>query len=99
MNELRDLGQDFLWGVTTAAYQIEGAVGEDGRTPSIWDTFGRVPGAIQNGDTGRLACDHYHRWREDVALMRRLNLGAYRFSVAWPRVLPDGRGRVNGPGL
>ncbi len=99
MNELRDLGPDFLWGVATAAYQIEGAVAEDGRTPSIWDTFSRVPGAIQNGDTGEQACDHYHRWREDVALMRRLNLGAYRFSVAWPRVLPDGRGRVNGPGL
>src|SRR6266540_6481612 len=89
----------FRWGAATAAYQIEGAVAEDGRTPSIWDTFSRVPGAIQNGDTGEQACDHYHRWREDVALMRRLNLGAYRFSVAWPRVLPDGRGRVNGPGL
>jgi beta-glucosidase len=99
MNQLRDLGPDFVWGVATAAYQIEGAVAEDGRTPSIWDTFSRVPGAVDNGDTGDPACDHYHRWREDVALMRRLNVDAYRFSVAWPRVLPDGRGRINPPGL
>ena len=81
---------DFLWGAATAAYQIEGAVAEDGRTPSVWDTFSRVQGAVLDGDTGDVACDHYHRMAEDVALMRSLNLGAYRFSVAWPRVRPDG---------
>ena len=99
MEHLQQLGPDFVWGVATAAYQIEGAVGEDGRSPSIWDTYSRLPGAVDNGDTGEQACDHYHRWREDVALMRDLNVGAYRFSVAWPRVLPEGRGRVNAPGL
>src|SRR5438067_13900925 len=99
MNQLLDLGPDFVWGFATAAYQIEGAVAEDGRTPSIWDTFSHTPGAVDNGDTGDDACDHYHRWREDVAMMRRLGVGAYRFSVAWPRVLPDGRGRINPAGL
>jgi beta-glucosidase len=80
----------FLWGAATAAYQIEGATAEDGRTPSIWDTFARVPGAVLGGDTGDVACDHYHRVPEDVALMRSLHLNAYRFSTAWPRVRPDG---------
>ena len=89
---------DFLWGAATAAFQIEGATAEDGRTPSIWDTFARVPGAVVNGDTGDVACDHYHRMPEDVALMRELNLDAYRFSVAWPRVRPD-VGPVNQAGL
>jgi beta-glucosidase len=88
----------FRWGAATAAYQIEGAVDEDGRGPSRWDTFCRVPGAVANGDTGDVACDHYHRFREDVKLMAELGLSAYRFSVAWPRVQPDGR-RVNQPGL
>lgn len=89
---------DFLWGAATAAYQIEGAVAEDGRTPSIWDTFARTPGAVLGGDTGDLACDHYHRVPEDVALMRSLNLNAYRFSTAWPRVRPDG-GAPNQAGI
>jgi beta-glucosidase len=97
--QLRDLGPDFAWGVATAAYQIEGAVAEEGRSPSIWDTFSRVPGAIDNGDNGDQACDHYHRWQEDVSLMHKLNIKAYRFSVAWPRVLPQGRGPVNARGL
>ncbi|HLV59376.1 MAG TPA: GH1 family beta-glucosidase [Natronosporangium sp.] len=88
----------FRWGAATAAYQIEGAVDEDGRGPSIWDTFCRVPGAVAGGDTGDVACDHYHRFREDVKLMADLGLSAYRFSVAWPRVQPDGR-RVNQAGL
>ena len=70
----------FAWGAATAAYQIEGAVSEDGRAPSIWDTFSHTPGKIHNGDTGDVACDHYHRWREDVALMRDLGMRAYRFS-------------------
>ncbi len=81
---------DFLWGAATASYQIEGAATEDGRTPSIWDTFARVPGAVVGGDTGDIACDHYHRMPDDVALMASLNLGAYRFSAAWPRVRPGG---------
>jgi beta-glucosidase len=97
--ELSTLSPDFVWGVATAAYQIEGAAHEDGRKPSIWDTFSRVPGAIDNGDTGDVACDHYHRWPEDVALMRRLGVDAYRFSVAWPRIMPDGTGQVNEKGL
>jgi beta-glucosidase len=99
MDHLRDLPSDFAWGVATAAYQIEGAVAEDGRTPSIWDTFCRVPGAIDNGDTGDVACDHYHRRREDVALLSELGVGAYRFSISWPRVLPQGTGKVNPAGL
>src|SRR5204862_5842326 len=82
------LPASFKWGVSTAAYQIEGAVAEDGRGPSIWDLFGRQKGRIANGDTGDVACDHYHRYREDVALMQRLGAQVYRFSVAWPRVLP-----------
>jgi beta-glucosidase len=90
---------DFLWGASTAAYQIEGAAREDGRGPSIWDTFSHTPGKTANGDTGDVACDHYHRWREDVVLMRELGLGAYRFSTAWPRILPQGRGAVNEAGL
>ena len=93
------LPASFKWGVSTAAYQIEGAVAEDGRGPSIWDLFGRQAGRIANGDTGDVACDHYHRYKEDVALMRRLGLQVYRFSVAWPRVLPQGRGQANSLGL
>src|SRR5512133_2239672 len=93
------LPASFKWGVSTAAYQIEGAVAEDGRGPSIWDLFGRQAGRIANGDTGDVACDHYHRYKEDVALMRRLGLQVYRFSVAWPRVLPHGRGQANSLGL
>jgi beta-glucosidase len=89
----------FKWGVSTAAYQIEGAAAEDGRGPSIWDLFGKQKGRIANGDTGDVACDHYHRYREDVALMRQLGAQVYRFSVAWPRVLPQGRGRANPLGL
>ena len=90
---------DFLWGAATSAYQIEGGWNADGRTPSIWDTFSHTPGKTKNGDTGDVACDHYHRWAEDVALMREIGLKAYRFSVSWPRILPDGRGRVNQKGL
>ncbi|MEU7026381.1 GH1 family beta-glucosidase [Streptomyces sp. NPDC046275] len=89
----------FVWGASTAAYQIEGAAEEDGKGPSVWDTFVRRPGAVRDGHTGDVACDHYHRLDEDVALMRRLGLGAYRFSVSWPRVLPAGAGRVEPRGL
>jgi len=90
---------DFLWGAATAAYQIEGAWNEDGKGESIWDRFSHTPGKIHNGDTGDMACDHYHRWREDVALMKNLGLKAYRFSIAWTRILPAGRGAVNAAGL
>ncbi|MFZ3570383.1 GH1 family beta-glucosidase [Streptomyces sp. BH097] len=89
----------FLWGAATASYQIEGAVREDGRTPSIWDTFSHTPGKVVNGDTGDVAVDHYHRWRDDVRLMADLGLTAYRFSVAWPRVQPTGRGPAVQRGL
>ena len=89
----------FIWGVATAAYQIEGAWNEDGKGESIWDRFSHTPGKIANGDTGDVACDHYHRWREDVALMKEMGLRAYRFSISWPRLLPEGRGRVNAAGL
>ncbi|GAB3473646.1 GH1 family beta-glucosidase [Amycolatopsis cihanbeyliensis] len=89
----------FLWGAATSSYQIEGAVAEDGRGPSIWDTFAATPGTVDNGDTGAVAADHYHRYREDVALMAELGLGAYRFSIAWPRVQPAGSGPINQRGL
>ncbi|MFJ8928549.1 GH1 family beta-glucosidase [Streptomyces sp. NPDC102364] len=89
----------FLWGAATASYQIEGAVREDGRTPSIWDTFSHTPGKVLNGDTGDVAVDHYHRWRDDVRLMADLGLTSYRFSVAWPRVQPTGRGPAVQRGL
>ncbi|WP_155372312.1 GH1 family beta-glucosidase [Catellatospora vulcania] len=91
--------QDFLWGAATASYQIEGGAFEDGRTPSIWDTFSRTPGKVLNADSGDVACDHYHRRADDVALMAELGLQSYRFSVAWPRVQPGGRGPANQKGL
>jgi beta-glucosidase len=91
--------RNFQWGVATAAYQIEGAVAEDGRGASIWDTFCKQPGKIRGGHTGEVATDHYHRWREDIALMTELGVSAYRFSIAWPRVQPTGSGPVNSPGL
>lgn len=94
-----DFPADFTWGVATSSYQIEGAANEDGRTPSIWDTFCRVPGAVHEAHNGDVACDHYHRMPEDVALIKSLGLDTYRFSVAWPRVQPRGRGPVNPAGL
>ncbi|MGW1177338.1 GH1 family beta-glucosidase [Kitasatospora sp. NPDC002543] len=94
-----DLPADFRWGAATAAYQIEGAVDEDGRGPSVWDTFSARPGAVRDGHTGAVACDHYHRYPEDIALMKGLGLDGYRFSVAWPRVVPTGAGAVNPAGL
>ncbi|MGK5741580.1 GH1 family beta-glucosidase [Micromonospora sp. URMC 103] len=89
----------FGWGAATSAYQIEGAVKEDGRGESIWDTFSRTPGRTRNGDTGDVAADHYHRYREDLDLMRDLGLHSYRFSIAWPRIQPDGTGAPNQRGL
>ncbi len=95
---IASLRSDFIWGVSTSSFQIEGATREDGRGPSIWDIYCQR-GEIKNHDTGDIACDHYHRYREDVALMKQLGVQAYRFSVAWPRVLPRGQGSANEPGL
>jgi beta-glucosidase len=99
MEDLTAFPADFLWGTATAAYQIEGAADEDGRAPSIWDTFSRVPGAVAGGDNGDVACDHYHRWQQDIGLMQELGVSGYRFSIAWPRVVPQGDGAVNPAGL
>jgi beta-glucosidase len=95
----RSFPAGFLWGSATASYQVEGAVNEDGRGPSIWDTFSRISGKTNNGDTGDVADDHYHRYKEDVQLMKALGLKTYRFSVAWPRVYPQGTGTPNPKGL
>ena len=91
--------EGFLWGTATAAHQIEGSPLADGAGPSIWTRFAHTPGMVANGDTGDVACDHYHRWKQDVALMRELGMRAYRFSVSWSRVLPEGTGRINQAGL
>ena len=93
--------KNFLWGVACASYQCEGAWNEDGKAPNIWDDFCHDPAAnnIKNRDTGDIACDSYHRYREDVALMKQLNIKAYRFSISWARVIPDGDGEVNEQGL
>ena len=91
--------KDFRWGAATAAYQVEGAWNDDGKGESIWDRFSHTPGKIENGDTGDVACDHYHRWREDIELMKYYGLKAYRFSINWPRVMPTGRGAINQPGV
>jgi beta-glucosidase len=91
--------QDFLWGAATSSYQIEGATNADGRGESIWDRFAKTPGKVEDGSNGDTACDHYHRFREDVSLMKSLGLQAYRFSIAWPRIQPTGRGRPNAAGL
>ena len=91
--------KDFAWGVATASYQVEGAAHEDGKTDSVWDEFCRVPGAVYQGQSGDVACDHYHRFREDIALMKRLGIKAYRFSFSWPRILPQGTGELNEAGI
>jgi beta-glucosidase len=90
---------DFRWGAATAAYQIEGAASEGGRKPSVWDTFSRTPGGTPSGDTGDVACDFYHRYESDIALMAGLGIKHFRFSIAWPRIVPEGRGSVNEAGL
>src|SRR5450759_730483 len=97
--EPRSFPDGFVWGAATASYQIEGAAREDGRGESIWDRFSHTPGRVRNGDTGDVACDHYHRYRDDVALMAGLGFNAYRCSVSWSRVLPAGTGTVNQAGL
>ncbi|HLS82838.1 MAG TPA: GH1 family beta-glucosidase [Steroidobacter sp.] len=95
----RKFPQGFYWGVATAAYQIEGAWNEDGKGMSIWDTYAHTPGKIKNGDTGDVAVDHYHRYKEDVALMKDIGANAYRFSISWPRIFPDGAGAPNAKGV
>ncbi|WP_309867456.1 GH1 family beta-glucosidase [Desmospora profundinema] len=91
--------ENFVWGVATSSFQIEGAVDRDGRGESIWDRFGKVPGKIDNGDTGDVACSHYDRYRDDVQLMKELSVQSYRFSVSWPRIFPEGKGRPNQKGM
>lgn len=91
--------KDFLFGVATASYQIEGATRVDGRRPSIWDAFSKMPGRVHNGDTGDVACDHYNRLEEDLDLIQSLGVKGYRFSIAWPRIVPEGTGRINEKGL
>ena len=95
----RSFPEGFVWGSATASYQIEGAVKEDGRTASIWDTYSHTPGLVLNGDTGDVAADHYHRWAEDLDQIKALGLDAYRFSIAWPRVQPGGSGAFNQAGI
>lgn len=99
MNDKLQFPADFVWGSATAAYQIEGAATADGRGESIWDRFAHIPGNVRNNDTGDVACDHYHRFKEDIKIMQELGLKAYRFSISWSRVLPDGIGRINEKGL
>ena len=99
MTATRSFPPGFVWGTATASYQIEGAAHEDGRGQSIWDTFSHTPGKVVDGDTGDVACDHYHRMPEDVAMMAQLGLKAYRFSIAWPRIVPTGSGAVNQAGI
>ena len=90
---------DFLWGASTASYQIEGAWNEDGKGLSVWDIFCEKQGAVKNGENGHIACDHYHRYKDDVALMKKLGLKAYRFSVSWSRIMPNGTGEINKKGI
>ena len=98
-NNQRTFPKDFMWGSATASYQVEGAVKEDGRSPSIWDTFSHTAGKTVNGATGDIADDHYHRYKEDIQLMKNLGVKSYRFSVSWSRVFPDGTGKPNPKGL
>lgn len=97
--QLRPFPNHFLWGSASAAYQIEGAWKEDGKGLSVWDVFTKIPGKTFKGSNGDIAVDHYHRFKEDVALMAEMGLKAYRFSVSWPRIFPQGRGEVNEAGL
>src|SRR5438128_2611797 len=98
-SETRLFPPSFLWGAATAAYQIEGSPLADGAGPSNWHRFSHTPGRVMNNETGDVACDHYGRYRDDVKLMRDIGLNAYRFSIAWSRILPEGTGRVNERGL
>ena len=99
MSKVISFPSDFTWGAATASYQIEGAWNEDGKGESIWDRYCHTSGKIAGNDTGDVACDHYHLWREDIRLMKDLGIKAYRFSISWPRVLPEGKGTANQAGL
>ncbi|PKN98547.1 MAG: beta-glucosidase [Chloroflexi bacterium HGW-Chloroflexi-4] len=99
MSGFYEFPKEFKWGTATSSYQIEGGADQGGRSPSIWDEFSHRTGTIRNNENGDIACDHYHRWKEDIHLMKELGYKAYRFSVAWPRILPDGRGRINQQGI
>jgi Glycosyl hydrolase family 1 len=99
IQEEQKFPSDFVWGVATSAYQIEGAVQDDHRGPTIWDTFVHIPGHVLDGSTGDVADDHYHRFKDDIQLMQSLNIRAYRFSIAWSRILPTGRGPINMAGI
>ncbi|MCP4423590.1 MAG: beta-glucosidase [Chloroflexi bacterium] len=98
-SQIHSFPPNFIWGAATAAYQIEGAWQEDGKGESIWDRFSHTPGNIEDENNGDVTCDHYHRWADDIALMKSLNLQGYRFSIAWTRILPNGRSPINQPGL
>lgn len=96
---MKSFPKDFIWGVATSSYQIEGAAFEDGKGASIWDAFCTIPGKIENNENGLIACDHYHRYKEDVAMMKKMGIKNYRFSISWPRVMPTGTGEVNEAGM
>lgn len=96
---MKQFPDGFLWGTATASYQIEGAAHKDGRGPSIWDVFSITPGRVFERHTGDIACDHYHRWEEDIQLMKQMGIGCYRFSISWSRIIPDGKGKVNEKGI
>ncbi len=96
---MKQFPENFTWGGATSSYQIEGAWNTGGKGPSIWDVFCMIPGKVANGDTGNIACDHYHRVKEDVALIKKLGLKAYRFSISWSRIMPSGRGEINQKGI
>ena len=97
--DLRSFSKNFRWGTATSSYQIEGAVNEDGRGKSIWDTYTHTPGKVKHNDNGDITNDHYHRYKQDVRLMRELGTNSYRFSITWPRIFPDGAGKPNPKGI
>lgn len=96
---MKKFPNDFIWGTATSSYQIEGAAALDGKGPSIWDAFSSIPTKVHNGDTGKIACDHYHRFKEDIQLMKNMGVKAYRFSISWPRIMPTGKGKINEKGI
>jgi len=96
---MKTFPKNFTWGTATSAFQIEGAWQTGGKGPSIWDAFCQIPGKVYNGDTGNVACDHFHKFKEDIALMKEMGLKAYRFSISWPRIQPTGVGKANNEGI
>ena len=96
---MKKFPNDFIWGTATSAYQIEGASEKDGKGPSIWDAFASIPGKTRNGETGAIACDHFHKFKEDIQLMKDMGITAYRFSISWSRLMPTGKGKINESGI